>query len=69
MSDGTTYTYTTTGTASSYQAEEIVDQLVTAIGSPSGFTITDLGTNIYISKSTDFTIELMMVTVVKRHKL
>ena len=54
--DGTTYSYTTTGTASTYQAENIVNELVTAIGSPSGFTITDLGTTIYISKATDFTI-------------
>ena len=41
--NGTTYTYTTTGTASSFQTTEIVDQLITQIGSLSGFTITDLG--------------------------
>ena len=54
--DGSTYSTTTTDTSSTYQAEAIVDSLVTAIGSLSGFTITDLGTDIYISKATDFTI-------------
>lgn len=54
--NNTDYTYTTTNTASSYTAQEIVTQLVSTIGSLSGFTITNLGTNIYISNAADFTI-------------
>ena len=54
---GSTYSYTTTDTASTYDAIEIASQMVTAIGSPSGFTITNLGTDIYISHASDFTIK------------
>ena len=55
--NGTSYTFTTTTTASTYQTTEIVDQLISAMGSISGFTITDKGSDIYISNTTDFTIE------------
>ena len=54
--DGTTYSTTTTTTASTYQTTEIVDQIVSQISGLSGFTVTDLGSDIYISKATDFTI-------------
>ncbi len=55
--NGTTYTYTTTNTPSAYQTTEIVDQLVSQIGSLSGFTITDLGSDIHFSSASDFTIK------------
>ena len=54
--NGTTYTYTTDTTAANYQSTEIVDQLISTIGSLSGFTITDLGSDIQFSSATDFTI-------------
>ena len=54
--NGTTYSTTTTTTASTYQTTEIVDSLITAIGALSGFTITDLGSDIYFSNTSDFTI-------------
>ena len=54
--NGTTYSYTTTTTASTYQTTEIVDQIVSQISGLSGFTVTDLGSDIYISNSSDFTI-------------
>ena len=44
--NGTSYSYTTTDTASTYDATNICSQLVTAIGALSGFTITNLGTHI-----------------------
>ena len=55
--NGTTYTYTTTSTNSSYQTTEIVDQIVSQISGLSGFTVTDLGSDIHISNSSDFTIK------------
>ena len=54
--DGTNYAYTSTTTASTYQTTEIVDQLISTMGAISGFTITDLGSDIYFSNSSDFTI-------------
>ncbi len=54
--NGTAYSYTTTSTASTFDATEIASQLTSAIGSLSGFTITNLGTDIVFEKSTDFTI-------------
>jgi len=54
--NGSTYTYTTDTTAANYQSTEIVDQLISTIGSLSGFTITDLGSDIQFSSATDFTI-------------
>ncbi len=54
--NGTAYSYTTTSTASTYDATNIATELVTAIGSLSGFTITNLGTDIIFEKSSDFTI-------------
>jgi len=55
--NGTTYTYTTSSSASAYQTTEIVDQLISNIGSLSGFTITDLGSDIHFSSASDFTIK------------
>ena len=55
--NGTAYSYTTTDTASTYDATNICTQLVSAIGSLSGFTITNLGTHIYFSHASDFTIQ------------
>ena len=55
--NGTTYTYTSGTTNASSQTTEIVDQLISTIGSLSGFTITDLGSDIHISNSSDFTIK------------
>ena len=55
--NGTTFTYTSGTTNASAQTTEIVDQLISAIGSLSGFTITDLGSDIHISNSSDFTIK------------
>jgi len=54
---GTSYSTTTTDTASTYDATNICTALVSAIGSLSGFTITNLGTHIYFSKATDYTIQ------------
>ena len=54
--DGTEYSTTTTDVASTYDATNIASALVSAIGSLSGFTITNLGTDIVFSKATDFTI-------------
>ena len=54
--NGTTYSFTTTNTASTYQSTEIIDQIKTAVGSLSGFTITDLGSDLQFSSATDFTI-------------
>ena len=54
--NNTEYSYTTTGTASTYDATNIASELVSAIGSLSGFTITNLGTDIVFSKASDFTI-------------
>jgi len=55
--NGTTYTYTTTSTNSTYQTTEIVDQIASQISGLSGFTVTDLGSDIYISNNSDFTIK------------
>ena len=55
--NGTTYSYTTDSTAANYQTTEIVDQIISSIGSLSGFTITDLGSDVHISSATDFTIK------------
>ena len=55
--NGTSYSYTTTATASTYDATNICSELVSAIGSLSGFTITNLGTHIYFSHASDYTIQ------------
>ncbi len=55
--NGTTYDYTTTDTASTFDVTNIVTNLVSDIGSLSGFTITNLGTHIYFSHASDFTIQ------------
>ena len=54
--DGTDYNYTSTTTASEYQSTYIIDQIFSQINSLSGFTVTKLGSDIHISKATDFTI-------------
>ena len=54
--NGTAYSYTTTDDATTYDATNIATQLVSAIGSLSGFTITNLGTDIVFEKASDFTI-------------
>jgi hypothetical protein len=54
--NGTTYSYTTTDTASTYQAENIATEIYNLINSLSGFTVTNLGTTLHISNNSDFTI-------------
>lgn len=54
--NGTTYSVLTTTSADTYQSTEIVDDLVSQISGLSGFTVTDLGSDIYISNTSDFTI-------------
>jgi hypothetical protein len=54
--NGTEYSYTTTDDATTYDATNIATELVTAIGSLSGFTITNLGTDIVFENTSDFTI-------------
>ena len=67
--NGTTYTYTSgTSYCFSYQTTEIVDQFVHYRFS-SGFTITDLGSDIHISNSSDFTIKATDGLVTKQVKL
>lgn len=54
--DGTDYSYTTTTTAADYQSTNIIDEIFSQINSLSGFTVTKLGSDLHISKATDFTI-------------
>ena len=54
--NGTDYSYTTTTTSSSYQSTEIVSQIFNQISGLSGFSVTNLGSDIHISNSSDFTI-------------
>lgn len=53
--NGTTYSYTTDATASNYQTQHIATQIYNQISGLSGFTVTNLGSDLYISKATDWT--------------
>lgn len=55
--NGTSYNYTTTGTASTYDATNITTEIFNLISGLSGFTVTNLGTHIHISNTSDFTIK------------
>lgn len=54
--NGTTYDYTTDATASNFQTQNIATQIYNQISGLSGFTVTNLGSDLYISNSSDFTI-------------
>ena len=54
--NGTEYSYTATTTAADYQSTNVVTQIYNQISSLSGFTVTNLGSDLHISSSTDFTI-------------
>ena len=54
--NNTTYTYTTDATASNFQTQNIATQIFNQISGLSGFTVTNLGSDLHISNSSDFTI-------------
>ena len=54
--NGTDYSYTSTTTASDYQSTNVATQIFNQINSLSGFTVTNLGSDLHISNSSDFTI-------------
>jgi hypothetical protein len=54
--NGTAYTYTSTTTAADYQSTNIATQIFNQISGLSGFTVTNLGSDLHITSATDFTI-------------
>jgi hypothetical protein len=54
--NGTSYSFTSTTTASSYQSTNIATQIFNQISGLSGFSVTNLGSDLHISSSSDFTI-------------
>jgi len=54
--NGTTYTYTTDSSSANFQTQNIATQIFNQISGLSGFTVTNLGSDLHISNSSDFTI-------------